>query len=58
MAVLHAKGQLAIGQDFVHESIIGSVFTRRLPEATTLGRQPAVRRPSSAPAGSPASRTT
>jgi proline racemase len=42
MAVLHAKGQLAIGEDFVHESIIGSIFTGRLVDETTLGTQPAV----------------
>jgi proline racemase len=42
MAVLHAKGQLAIGDDFVHESTIGSIFTGRLVEETTLGTQPAV----------------
>jgi proline racemase len=42
MAVLHAKGQLAIGEDFVHESIIGSIFTGRLVDETTLETQPAV----------------
>jgi proline racemase len=42
MAVLHAKGRLAIGEDFVHESIIGSLFTGRLVEETTIGDQPAV----------------
>jgi proline racemase len=42
MAVLHARGELAIGQDFVHESIVGSVFTGRLLEQTMLGDQPAV----------------
>jgi proline racemase len=42
MAVLHAKGQLTIGEDFVHESIIGSIFTGRLVEEATLGTQPAV----------------
>jgi proline racemase len=42
MAVLHAKAQLAIGEDFVHESIIGSLFTGRLVEQVTLGDQPAV----------------
>jgi proline racemase len=42
MAVLHAKGELAIGQDFVHESIVGSLFTGRLVEETSLGGQPAV----------------
>jgi proline racemase len=42
MAVLHAKGLLAIGEDFVHESIIGTVFTGRLVEETTIGGQAAV----------------
>jgi proline racemase len=42
MAALHAKGELAIGQDFIHESIVGSVFTGSLIEETTLGGQPAV----------------
>ena len=42
MAVLHAKGQLAIGEDFVHESIVDTVFTGRLVEETMLGAQPAV----------------
>ena len=42
MAVLHAKGQLAIGEDFVHESIVGSVFTGRLIEQARVGTEPAV----------------
>src|ERR671924_2014939 len=43
MAVQHAKGQLAIGEDFVHESIIGTTWTGRLIEQTTLGgTRPAV----------------
>jgi len=42
MAVLHAKGQLRMGEDFVHESIVGSIFTGRLVEKTLLGTQPAV----------------
>lgn len=32
MAQLHARGELALGQDFVHESFIGSMFTGRLVE--------------------------
>jgi trans-L-3-hydroxyproline dehydratase len=32
MAVLYARGQLNIGQSFVHESIIGSRFTGRIVE--------------------------
>jgi proline racemase len=42
MAVLHAKGQLGVGEDFVHESIVGSIFTGRLVEETRIGDQPAV----------------
>ena len=42
MAVMHAKGQLPIGRDFVHESILGTTFTGRLTEATTVGPHPAV----------------
>ena len=37
MAVLHAKGQLPLGQDFRHEGILGTVFTGRLLEETTVG---------------------
>jgi proline racemase len=42
MAVMHAKGQLPLGQDFVHESILGTTFTGRLIEETTVGPYPAV----------------
>jgi proline racemase len=42
MAVLHARGQLALGQDFVHEGILGTVFTGRLLEETQVGPYPAV----------------
>jgi proline racemase len=42
MAVMHAKGQLPIGRDFVHESILGTTFTGRLLEATTVGPYAAV----------------
>ena len=42
MAELHAKGQLGLNQDFVHESIMGSIFTGRLIEETTVGPYPAV----------------
>ena len=37
MAALHARGQLAIGQEFVNESIIGSRFTGRLLEELKVG---------------------
>ena len=37
MAQLHARGDLPIGSDFVNESFIGTSFTGRLVEETTLG---------------------
>jgi proline racemase len=42
MAQLHARGALALGQDFVNESVIGTRFTGRLVEETTVGGVPAV----------------
>ncbi len=42
MASLHARGQLAIGQAFTHESILGTVFTGRLVGTTRVGDRPAV----------------
>jgi proline racemase len=42
MAALHARGELALGQEFVNESIIGSRFTGRLLEEVNVGSVPAV----------------
>ena len=42
MAVLHAKGQLRLNQDFRHEGILGTLFTGRLLEETRVGPYPAV----------------
>jgi proline racemase len=42
MATLHARGRLGIGEDFRHESILGTLFTGRLLEETTVGQYPAV----------------
>jgi proline racemase len=42
MALLHANGELAIGDPFVNESIIGTRFTGRLVGETTVGGMPAV----------------
>ena len=42
MATLHARGRLAIGEDFRHEGILGTVFTGRLLEETRIGDRPAV----------------
>lgn len=36
MAQLYAKGKLKIGQDYIHESYIGSKFIGRVEEETTL----------------------
>ena len=42
MAVLHAKGQLPLHQDFRHEGILGTIFTGRLISETTVGEYRAV----------------
>lgn len=42
MATLWAKGQLGLRQDFRHEGILGTVFTGRLVEETTIGPYRAV----------------
>lgn len=42
MAVLHRRGELGLNEDFVHEGILGTTFTGRLLEETTVGDYPAV----------------
>jgi proline racemase len=42
MAQLHARGRLDLHEDFVHASLIGSVFTGRLVETAEVGEFPAV----------------
>jgi proline racemase len=42
MATLYAKGTLGIGQDFVHEGILGTTFTGRLIREARVGKYPAV----------------
>jgi len=42
MVNLWARGQLRIGETFVHESIIGTTFQGRLVEETLIGEQKAV----------------
>ncbi|MCL2551114.1 MAG: proline racemase family protein [Actinomycetia bacterium] len=42
MAQLHARGELALGQEFVNESFIGTRFTGRLLGETTVGPRTAV----------------
>jgi 4-hydroxyproline epimerase len=36
LAQLYAKGKLKIGEDFIHESFIGSTFVGRVEEETTI----------------------
>ena len=42
MAVMFAKGQLGLHQDFRHEGILGTIFTGRLVEETRVGPSQAV----------------
>lgn len=42
MATLYAKGHLKIGEEFVYESIIGTLFRGRLVETTEVGEFKAV----------------
>ena len=42
MAQLHARGELALGEAFVNESVIGTRFTGRLLEETDVAGVPAV----------------
>lgn len=43
MAQWHARGRLQPGDEFVHESIIGSVFTGRIEAETEVAGRPAIR---------------
>jgi 4-hydroxyproline epimerase len=42
LAQLHAQGKLKVGEDFIHESFIGSKFIGRIEEETTLGNNKAI----------------
>jgi proline racemase len=42
MATLHARGRLRVGDDFVHEGILGTTFLGRLVEETRIGPYAAV----------------
>ncbi|MFT5342331.1 MAG: proline racemase [Paracoccaceae bacterium] len=42
MAVLHAKGLLAVGQDFVNAGPLGTTFTGRIIDTTQVGPYPAI----------------
>jgi proline racemase len=42
MATLHARGHLGLGWDYRHEGILGTIFTGRLLEETSVGPYKAV----------------
>jgi 4-hydroxyproline epimerase len=42
MAQLAGKGKLKVGDIFVHESIIGSLFKGRVEAAASVGNKPAI----------------
>lgn len=42
LAQLHARGKLDIGQDYVHESFIGSTFIGKIEEETMVGEYQAI----------------
>jgi len=42
MAALHHKGHLKVGENFVYESILGTLFTGRIMDTTEVGTYPAV----------------
>ncbi|MNE88622.1 4-hydroxyproline epimerase [compost metagenome] len=42
MAQLHAKGKLKKGEEFIHESYIGSKFIGKVVEETSIGDIPAI----------------
>jgi len=43
MAQWYAKGKLKKGDEFIHESIIGSKFIGRIEEELTISNQPAIK---------------
>jgi proline racemase len=42
MAQLHARGELAVGDEFVNESVIGTRFTGRIASETVVAGRPAI----------------
>ena len=42
LALMHSKGELAVGEELVHESIIGTRFRSRIERTATVGDYPAV----------------
>ena len=42
MIILHAKGKLKMGEEYIYESFIGSKFIGRIEEETTLDGKTAI----------------
>ncbi len=42
LAALHARGEIAVGDDFIHDSVIGSRFEAKITEKVRLGEIDAV----------------
>jgi proline racemase len=42
LAQLHARGELSVGEAFINESVIGTRFTGRVVEETTVAGRPAI----------------
>ncbi len=42
LAVLHARGQIGVGETFIHKSIIGTEFTGLVTATTACGGKPAI----------------
>lgn len=42
LALMHARGEIEVGETFVHESLIGTRFDSRIEETTTIGKFPAI----------------
>jgi len=42
VAAKHARGELAVGEKFVHESMMGTTFTAEVKETTSVAGRPAV----------------
>ncbi len=43
LAVMHARGELGLGETFVHESVIGTKFVGEILETLRVGGTPAIR---------------
>jgi proline racemase len=42
MAVMHARGELKVGERFIHKSIIDSTFDCRIESTTKVGNKDAI----------------